>query len=216
MVPLTPVASNGPDNDRWRQSLRPACKVESIGVVEVRVGDGGHGIIVAGDGIPELWVDLPEGATNRGFRRLDRATVRLLRSGLTSRVGGEVLQMHLTTSLRRRNRSLAVDAGSRRLELVPRGIPGAGRSRVRRVGERGELARFSPGRTTVDTGAVPAEIAVAVFLAAMEAERLVAVPITPVVGHRIGEFFAEGFGELLVEGLIRLAVDAFASLLDGL
>ncbi|HET8930184.1 MAG TPA: hypothetical protein VFN21_05955 [Acidimicrobiales bacterium] len=211
-----PVASAGPDDGRFHRPLRPACTVEPVGVVEVRVGDGGHGILVVGDRIPELWVDLPGGATSRGFRRFDRATIRLLRSGLTSRVGGEVLQMRLATSLRRRNRSLVVDVGSRRLELVPRGIPGAGRSRVRRVGERGELARFSPGKITVDAAAAPAEIAVAVFLAAMEAQRLVAVPITPVVGHHIGEFFAEGAGQVIVDGLIRLAVEAFAALLDGL
>lgn len=216
MVPIMPVASGEPDDDRWHQSLRPACTVEPFGVVEVRVGDGGHGIFVVGDHIPELWVDLPEGATRRGFRRLDRATVRLLRSGLTSRVGGEVLQIHLATALRRRHRSLAVDVSSRRLELVPRGIPGAGRTRLRRVGERAALARFSPQKTTVDSVAAPAEIAVTVFLAAMEADRLVALPIMPMVGHRIGEFFGEGFGELLVEGMIRLVVNAFAALLDGL
>lgn len=167
MVPIVPVASGEADDERWHQTLRPACTVEAVGVVETRMVDGER-------------------------------------------------HLHLTRGLRRGERSLVIDAGLRRLELRPRGLPGAGRARVRRDDERRALARLSPRRATIAADADPAEVAVVVFLAAMEAERLVAVPITPVMGHHVGQFFEEGFGELLVEGLIRLVVNACAAVLEGL
>lgn len=216
MVPIVPVASGEADDERWHQTLRPACTVEAVGVVETRMVDGERGIEVVGEGLPEVRVDLSERTTRDGFRWLERATIRSLRAGLTGVVGADRLHLHLTRGLRRGERSLVIDAGLRRLELRPRGLPGAGRARVRRDDERRALARLSPRRATIAADADPAEVAVVVFLAAMEAERLVAVPITPVMGHHVGQFFEEGFGELLVEGLIRLVVNACAAVLEGL
>lgn len=184
----------------------------AFGTARVRVGEDGHGIVVAGDAVPDVWLDLPGRTTLRGFGLTQRATVRQLRDGILGRVGDEALQIRLVTGLRRRKRRVDVTVGTRTTTLTTRSLPGTGRARLRRRRTRWNLARFGPSGAVVDTRAEAAEVAVVALLVATHAERLVAVPVGPAVGHFFGEFFAEGVGQVILEGLIRLVV----GILDGL